>query len=129
MKGPLPRFLPVVAACCVLLACYSAPTAPSAGSPPTSLASVTVPKGADLSGMRGIDVRIGNLPRAGRLDLLRPDQKIVFTGRADAGQTLRARIVMPTKDSSLTAVLRTPGAPDLSLPLVIEAGLAKASFP
>jgi hypothetical protein len=108
----------------VLVGCHSAP--PPA--PPGSLESVRVPANADLSGVRGVVVSIGAAPADGRLDLLRPDGKVVFTGRVRRGRPLTARIGLPTKDSAITAVLAVPGAPERRLSLEIEASAATGSF-
>jgi hypothetical protein len=101
----------------------------SASPPPaTSLAAVRIPKNADLSGIRGVDVRLGSMMASGRVDLLRSDGRIVFSGHLEAGRPFVARIAMPTKDSTLTAVLHTYAGPDRSVSLAISADTARGSF-
>jgi hypothetical protein len=104
--------------------CYSAPPP----SPPGSLAEVKVPPKADLSGVRGVSVTINGAPTEGRLDLLRPDGGVVFTGRIRSGQTISARVAIPTKDSTIIAVLRVADLPERRLSLAIKANVAAGSF-
>jgi hypothetical protein len=104
--------------------CYSAPPP----SPPGSLAEVKVPSNADLSGVRGVTVTINGAPAEGRLDLLRPDGGVVFTGRVRSGQPISARVAIPTKDSTVIAVLRVTGLPERRLSLAIKTNIAAGSF-
>ena len=91
-----------------------------------------MPARADLSGVRGVTVKVAADPKGlagiANVDLVRPDGKVVFTGRLSAAWPLEARVVMPTKDGQLTAVLKAPGGAPQSLTLTINAGAASARF-
>jgi hypothetical protein len=128
-SSPAPRLSGALAvmAAVALGGCNLSPTAGSSA-PPASLATAQVPANADLSGVRGIDVRIAATSDAGRIDLLRPDGKVVFVGRVQPGRTLVARVVIPTKDTTLTAVLHSPGSADKPLSLTIDGTAAQGTF-
>jgi hypothetical protein len=100
--------------------------------PPIPLAAARVPAHADLSGVRGVHVKLTLDPRAlgehGLVDLVRPDGQVVFTGLIDSSLPLSARIVMPTKDSTLSAILRSRDGRERSLTLRIHDGSSSGRF-
>jgi hypothetical protein len=97
------------------------------------LARAEVPLHADLSGVRAVDVRL-SAPRAvlggaaASVELVRPDGKVVLTGRLDADRPMAVRVVLPTKDSGLTATLRAADGSRRSLALSVQAGVATGRF-
>jgi hypothetical protein len=129
-SGAMLRLPQALAALAILggAGCHSAGPSARSLTPSTSLAAAGVPPNADLSGVRGVEVRIPAIPVAGRIDLLRPDGKVVYTGVAKVGRAFTGHIVMPTKDVGLTAILRVSGFADRSLRLAIVAGSANGTF-
>lgn len=115
--------------------------------PAGPIGQAKVPPNADLSGVRAVSVSLTadktalpfpvalpdlpNLPQllgAGSVDLVRPDGKIVYSGKIVATQPLAVKVTIPTKDATLTAVLHPANGADKSAAMTISSGAASARF-